>query len=677
MKLNIYRTLISTLAIVFLILGCAGPKEAEFKGFDRALMDTTVAPQDDFYRYAIGGWLRDNPIPADQVRWAAFTVLREQTREQVQKIIDDAANDKSASEGTLKNKIGTFYNFGMDSVTIEKASWSPLIPEMERIDAIATKEDLVKEIAHMHKYTAAPLFFFYSSVDAKNSEQVIAGMWQGGLGLPDRDYYIKDDGRSKEIREKYDVHLKNIFNLVGSDNELAEQQAGQVMAIETRLAKASNTRLENRNPEATYNKLSTSEIAKMLGEFDVMLYLDELEAGDPGHINVNQPKFISEVGKMFNDVPLDDWKTYLKWNLVRSMAPYLSSDFVDERFDFNGKFLSGQEVIQPRWKRVLNATSGALGEAVGQLYVEKYFPPKAKERAKKIVESLIVSMGESIRGLDWMSDETKEQALVKLDGFGVKIGYPDKWRDYSELEVSDSYVRNIMNANYFDHKETISEINQPVKEWEWGMTPQTVNAYYSPTRNEIVFPAAILQFPFYDVRVDDAINYGAMGAVIGHEISHGFDDQGRQYDADGNIRDWWTEEDGEKFDERAKQLVEQFNNFKVLDSLHVDGALTLGENIGDLGGLTVAYNAFTKTEQYKKGEKIDGFTPSQRFFLSWAQVWKNNIRDEELMRRLKTDVHSPGEFRVLGPLANMPEFFAAFDIPEGSAMRQDNPVKIW
>lgn len=669
--------LLTILLGISVISSCSTSEKEEFSGFELSNLDTTVAPQDDFYHYAIGNWLKNNPIPDDQSRWAAFTILREQTNDQVKKIIDEVSANPGTDESSNRYKVGTFYNVGMDTVQIEKESWMPIAKELERIDAITNKEDLMKELAHMQIYTSAPLFFFYSTVDAKNSEMTIAGIWQGGLGLPDRDYYLEQDDRSKEIREKYLEHVANMFHLIGSDLELTDIEAQRVMNFEKRLAEASNTRVENRNPTATYNKLTIDEISEKAPGFDWNLFLSELDA-DPGSIDVGQPKFIAEVGKMVDEESLDTWKSYLRWTLVRSMTPYLSSDFVDESFDFNGKFLQGQKEQRPRWKRVLGVTSGALGEVLGQLYVKEYFPPEAKERAKNTIENVIVAMEESIKNSEWMSEETQKEALKKLDGFGVKIGYPDKWQDYSDLEVKDdSYAANVMRSNYFNHQETLSEINQPVKPWEWGMTPQTVNAYYSPTRNEIVFPAAILQFPFFDYRVDDAINYGAMGAVIGHEITHGFDDQGRQYDADGNIRDWWTKEDAERFTERAQGLIDQYDNYVAIDTMTINGQMTLGENIGDLGGLTIAYSAFTKTDQYKSGEKIDGFTPSQRFFLSWAQVWKNNIRDEELMRRLKVDVHSPGQWRVLGPLANMPEFWAAFDVKDGDPMKSENPVKIW
>lgn len=669
--------LLSFTLAVFFFSACSSDTE-KVTGFDPANIDSTATPQTDFYQYANGNWLKNNPIPGDQSIWATFTILREETKDQVKTIIDDVSANPGDDKKSVRYKVGTFYNVAMDTAKIEKEGWTPIAGELERIDAISNKEDLIKEIAHMHVHTSSPLFYFYSTADAKNSDTVIAGMWQGGLGLPDRDYYLEQDDRSKEIRQRYVEHIGKMFQLLGVDVESSEAEANKILEFETRLAKASNTRVENRDPQATYNKLTTDDLIETAPGFDWKLYLTEIRAGDPGAVDVGQPKFIAEAAKMIAEEPLDTWKSYLRWNLLRSMDQYLSSDFVDESFDFYGKFLQGTEQQQPRWKRVIDVTNGALGEAVGQLYVEKYFPPEAKERANEIVNSLLVSMEERIEKLEWMSENTKKEALTKLSGFEVKIGYPDKWRDYSELEVtSDSYVQNIINSNVFDHKEMISEINQPVKPWQWEMNPQTVNAYYHPTKNEIVFPAAILQFPFYDYRVDDAINYGAMGAVIGHEITHGFDDQGRQYDSEGNIRDWWTEDDAKRFDERTQVMVDQFNDYVAIDTMHIDGKMTLGENIADLGGLTVSYNAFKKTDQYKNGETIDGFTPSQRFFLSWAQVWRNNIRDEALMQRLKVDVHSPGKWRVLGPLSNMPEFFEAFNVQEGDPMRREQLVKIW
>ena len=677
MKKLLFLTLAFTISAFAIFTGCSNTNAQEPTGFDRAMMDTTVRAQDDFYQYAVGNWLKENPIPEDQTIWGGFTILREETNNQVKTIIDEAVKSANPNPKTISEKVGLFYTVGMDTAKIEKLGLTPLKKELQRISDIKTKTELVKEIAHMTQYSTSPLFYFYSSVDAKNSDYEIAGIWQGGLGLPDRDYYVNDDARSKEIREKYLIHIKNMFDIMGC--QVSEKRAKTIMNIETELAKISNTRLENRNPQATYNKMKVSEIIKTSPNFDWDLYLSEIGAKDVGSIDVNQPKFISGMSELFNNTSVNDWKVFLKWNLVRSMSPYLNQKFVDERFDFAGKFMSGQEVNRPRWKRVLSATNGVMGEAVGQLYVAKFFPPEAKNRAVKIVEALKVSMGESIKNNTWMTEVTKKEALKKLSGFGVKIGYTDKWRDYSGLEVTENYIQNIMNSNYFDHQEMLSKINNPVRDWEWGMTPQTVNAYYSPTRNEIVFPAAILQFPFYNYELDDAINYGAMGAVIGHEITHGFDDQGKQYDADGNIRDWWTAEDSKNFTERVQVIIDQFNEYVAIDTFHVNGALTQGENVADIGGLTVAYNAFKNTDQFKNGTVIDGFTPSQRFFLSWAQVWKNNIRPDALKLRLKTDVHSPGEQRVLGPLSNLPAFFEAFDVKEGDAMRRpDNKlVKIW
>lgn len=679
--LNQLLTIITAAILVAMVMSGCSKSEPEIKGFDPAFIDSTLSPQEDFYMWAVGNWIKNNPIPEDQSRWMAFTVLREETSKQVREIIEKVAENESAEPGSIEQKIRDFYNSGMDTVKIENEGYSPLTPELERIEQIETKDDVAAQIAHMHKYTSSPLFFFFSAVDAKNSDSVIAATYQGGIGLPDRDYYLKEDERSKELREKYYDYIKAMFMLIGNDDAAAQKETDRVVKIETRLAKAANSRVENRDPEKTYNLYSTGEVRKKYSGFNWDAYFETLEIEDPRKIDVSQPKFMAEVSRMMNEVSIDEWKSYLRWSLLNSTANYLSSEFVNQRFDFYGSTLRGQPKMQPRWRRVQNVVSprgGNLGEAVGQLYAAKYFPPEAKVKAKNIVEALVVAMEESIRELEWMSDETKKEALVKLSGFGIKIGYPDKWTDYSDLEITaDSYLNNVLACNYFDHKESMSEINTAVKPWEWSMTPQTVNAYYSPTRNEIVFPAAILQFPFYDYRIDDAINYGAMGAVIGHEITHGFDDKGRQYDADGNIRDWWNAEDAARFDERSQMVIEQYNAYNPVDSLYINGKLTNGENIADLGGITIAYNAFTKTEQFKKGEKIDGFTPQQRFFLGWAQIWKGVARKEEAIRLLQVDTHSPGKYRVNGPYSNFPPFFEAFDINEGDPMRRDNLIKIW
>lgn len=650
------------------------------KGIETNNLDKSVSPAEDFFQYAVGGWIKNNPIPDEYARYGTFEVLQEENNKILKEILEKAASNKIWTKGTAEQKIGDFYVTGMDSVKIEREGYLPLIPFLKQIDNISNKKELIKFLGEFHQNGGGGLFNFYVSVDAKKSSLMVPYLSQGGTGLPDVEYYTKDDDRSKQIREKYIQHISNMFKLIDVNSQNAEKYAQTIMNIETELAKVSNTRLENRDPQKTYNKMSVDYLKKATGNFDWDSYFQNLGAGKIDLIVVRQPKFFADLGGMVNKVSLDDWKTYLKWNLLRGSAAALSSAFVNEQFDFNGKFLNGQKAMQPRWKRILANVNGSLGELLGQVYVSEVFPPEAKEKAKSIVNNLLASMGESIKNLEWMSEATKQQALVKLGTFGVKIGYPDKWKDYSELEISrDSYFKNLMRADKWAVKENLSKIGKPVDKTEWGMNPQTVNAYYSPTRNEIVFPAAILQPPFFNLYADDAVNYGAMGVVIGHEITHGFDDQGRKYDAEGNIKEWWTKEDSDKFQQRAQKLVTQYNNFIAVDTFKVDGALTLGENIADLGGLTVSFAAFKKTDQFKKGELIDGFTPQQRFFLGYAQVWANNIRDEALKLRLKTDVHSPGKFRVLGPLKNLPEFFEAFDVKPGDKMRQpeEKIVKIW
>ena len=664
---------------LLLITACKQKEEGKTIAFELTNIDNNVKAQDDFYQYAIGGWLLDNPIPDAYSRWGSFELLYENNLKQLKTILEFSAKSKAVL-GSSEQKVGDFYSSGMDSAKIEELGFSPIKPVLDNIDKINNKVELIKISAYLHSHEVSPFFAFFASVDAKNSEMMIARLYQSGMGLPDVEYYYKEDDRSKEIRSKYLEHVTKMFQLINYSETDAKAAAEKIMDIETKLAKSANTLLENRDPNKTYNKLTKEELVSLAPNYDWDLFFNEIGVPNLSEINVGQPKFFKEVSQLMDEIQISDWKAYLKWTLLRNTADYLSSDFVNQDFEFYNKFLSGSKKLQDRWKRVSNILDGTIGELVGQIYVKENFPPEAKTRAKEVVDNLITSMGESIKNNDWMTDQTKEQALVKLNSFGVKIGYPDKWTDYSDLEISnDSFFENVWNSWNFLFNDDIKKIGKPVDKTEWGMTPQTVNAYYSPTRNEIVFPAGILQPPFFNKDADDAMNYGAMGAVIGHEITHGFDDQGRQYDADGNIRDWWTEEDAKRFEERAKGLVDQYNNFMVIDTMKVDGELTLGENIADLGGLTVAYSAFSKTDQFKEGKTIDGFTPQQRFFLSWAQVWRNNIRDENLKLRLKTDVHSPGKQRVNGPFSNMPQFFEAFNVKEGDPMRQNenNIVKIW
>ncbi len=643
-------------------------------------MDTTVSPGEDFFRYANGSWIENNPIPDEYSRYGSFEKLSEENYEKLKTLFYKVA-DSDADKGSIEQKIRDFYNTGMDSTKIEKQGIVPLKAEFEKIDNLQSIKQVQNHLAYLHSRGVYPGFHIFAYADEKNSNMVIAHLMQGGLGLPDRDYYTSNDGRSKELRKAYIDHLQQMFALLGDNKEIAERNAHMVMNLETRLAHASMTRLERRDPHKTYHKMNVKKLQHMTPDFDWAFYFDGIGLENPGEFNVRQPKFFAELSDMMQDVNIEDWKAYLRWHLINSTASYLSSDFIECNFDFYGKALSGKKALRPRWKRVMNATSNALGEAVGQLYVKKYFPPAAKERMLDLVANLKLSLADRIENLDWMGAQTKKAALTKLKAMNVKIGYPDKWIDYSPLEIkTDSYVLNAMRADYFNFKRDMAKINKPVDPDEWHMYPQTVNAYYSPTRNEIVFPAAILQPPFFNMAADDAVNYGAIGVVIGHEMTHGFDDQGRQYDVNGNLRDWWTKEDAERFDKRTQVLVKQFNAFTVFDTLHVDGKLTLGENIADLGGLNVSYQALQKAlKETPQPERIDGFTPAQRFFLAYAQVWRQSIRPQELQRRLKEDVHSPGRFRTNGPIANMPAFHAAFEIKPGDALYKSETERavIW
>lgn len=648
------------------------------KAINLADLDLTVSPTADFDNYANGGWKRRFPIPDEKSRFGAFDLLADTGQIQVQKLITEIAANKQET-GSVAQKIADFYNTGMDSAKIEADGLSFVQPIFDQITSIQNKEDVMKVVADLHTKGIRPMYSLFSGADQKNSEMVVAYLVQGGLGMPDRDYYMKDDDRSKEIQNAYLVHLQNMFVLTGTDEIVAKANAKLVYKIEKRLAAASMTKLEQRDPYKVYHKMNMEGIQKIVPEINWTAYFQRIGIQNPGDFIVRQPDFFTELGKMLNEVSVDDWKTYLKWQVVNSLDYYLTSAIENQSFDFFGKTLSGKVAKRPRWKEVQEATNDALSEALGQLYVQKYFPAEAKKRMLDLVGNLKVSLGERIKQLAWMSDKTKTKAQEKLDAITVKIGYPDKWRDYSTLEVSsDSYVANVLRANDFDFKYMIGKVNKPVDRTEWHMPPQMVNAYYNPTMNEIVFPAAILQPPFFFVNGDDAVNYGAIGVVIGHEMTHGFDDQGRQYDKVGNLADWWTADDAKLFGERTKILVNQFNNYTVLDTLKANGELSLGENIADLGGLNIAYNAMKKASTGSE-KPIDGFTPDQRFFLAYAHLWAQNIRDKEIVRRTKEDVHSLGRLRVMGPLRNLPEFYKAFDVKEGDYMflKEANRAVIW
>lgn len=681
------KVLIGLLSLA-LLQGCTSntkktPDAAKkYPAFDVQNMDTTINPGDDFFAYTNGTWIKNNPIPADKNSKNVFDELVERNRENIKSIIIEAAATKDVPAGSNKQKIGTFYNSGMDTVKITEQGIKPLQMFFDKIESVKTIEDVQMTGAFLQSYSISPFFYFFSNQDSKNSTNVIAQCYQAGIGLPERDYYFNNDESTKKIREKYLEHLKKMFILLKDESSVAEKNAATIMKMETQLAKASFTNVENQDPQKTYNKFDIEGLNKLSQDIKWEAYF--AQTGYPGlkEINVYQPGFFKELGNMMKSVPVEDWKTFLRWQLINSTAAYLSKDFENQNFDFYYTTLSGQEKMEPRWKLVLDVTSGSLGEAIGQLYVEKYFPPIAKEKMTDLVMNLKKSLKQRIENLAWMGPQTKQEALAKLDNMGVKVGYPNKWRDYSGLEItSDSYVMNILNSNAFEFKYTMNKIGKPVDREEWGMTPQTVNAGYYPNKNEIVFPAGILQPPFFNLDADDAVNYGAIGMVIGHEMTHGFDNHGRQFDKDGNLRDWWTKEDSRLFDERAAILVDQYNKYEVLDSAFVNGKLTLGENIADLGGITVTYNAYKLSLEGKEAPKpIDGFTDKQRFFLSYAQIWRTNMRDAELKKRVRTDEHSPAKVRINGVVYNVPEFYEAFpQVKEGDKLFRpaDQRPVIW
>ncbi len=672
-----FLTMITACGLLTVSLDAQTPQ----KPIDRANFDTTVNPAVDFYRYANGGWMARNPIPADQSVWGSFNELQDHNYAVLREILENAAADKSAPQGSPRQLVGDFYASGMDSAGIEARGTTPLQDEMNRIQAVTDVPTLVSEIAHLHTIGIGVPFSFSSDQDAKKSTDVIAHINQSGLGLPDRDYYMKKDPASVKIRTAYLDHMRKMLVLAGDDSSKAAASAEEILKMETTMARASMTRVERRDPNATYHRMSVSELSHLTPSLAWNSFLAGIGYPDIDVANVGMPGFMKKIDSMLTSVPIDTWKIYLRWHLLNSTANYLSSPFVNEDFRFSGTVLTGVSENRPRWKRVLETVNRSIGDALGQLYVDKAFPPASKARAREMVMNLKTALHDRIQHLEWMSEETKEKALKKLDAFGIKIGYTDKWKDYSSLKITrDSYLANVLAARNYEFNRNMRKIGRPVDRTEWGMTPPTVNAYYNSNRNEIVFPAGILQPPFYDPNADDAVNYGGMGAVIGHEMTHGFDDEGRKFDAEGNLTDWWTPEDAKNFNARAEMVVKQFDGYVAVDTFHVNGKLTLGENIADLGGLKIAYEAFEKSLEGKpRPEKIDGLTPEQRFFLAWAQIWRTNIRPEAQRLRLNIDPHAPGYFRVNGPLSNLKEFREAFNVPDGSPMARpaSDEVKIW
>jgi putative endopeptidase len=651
------------------------------KSIDIASMDKTLDPGVDFFDYANGSWIKNNPIPATESAWNSFSELAEKNRTILHKILDEAAANTSAPKGSNTQKIGDFYFSGMDSASIEKQGITPLKDEFDYISGVNDKSKLMLASQHFSANGISSFFGMYVETDDKNSSVNIVRVGQGGLSLPGKEYYLSPDARSKNIREKYQEYLTKMFGLMGNGKEVSEADAKTVMTIETALARNSMGRVEMRDPYATYHKMSVEDFAKTTPSLNWNSYIAATGMNpQPTELIVSQPEFFKYLSKLVDSVSLADWKTYFRWHIINSTASDLSSPYELAHFDFYGKVLSGVKQQQPRWKRILQATDGGLGEILGQEYVKIAFPPQAKAKALAMVKNLQAELRERIKNLDWMSPETKLKALEKLDKMTIKIGYPDKWKDYSEVEISrESFAKNQFMIARFEYKENMKKFGKPIDRNEWHMTPPTINAYYNPSNNEIVFPAGILQFPFFDANADDAVNYGGIGAVIGHEMTHGFDDEGRQYDADGNLKDWWTKADAENYEKRTQIVIDQFNAFVALDTMHINGKLTLGENIADLGGVTVAYYAYEKSLKGKSHKSINGFTPEQRYFLAFAQLWKGNMRPEALSRQLITNPHSPGKYRVLGPLSNMTEFRQAFALKDGQPMVRpaDKIAKIW
>ena len=655
------------LALALTTVACGGGKK-DVAGIDPANLDTTVMPGTDFYQYACGGWMKAHPLTAEYARFGSFDLLAENNREQLKSLIGELAA-KLEAPGSVAQKIGDLYNVAMDSVKLNADGVEPIRGELEKIAAITDVKEMSEIVAEMRRKGFDAYFVLGVGADEKNSAMNIVYAYQSGMSLGEREYYLDNDDHTREIREKYREHVANMFRLAGFTDEEARKDADAVLKVETMLAEAAYDNVKLRDPQANYHKTKVTDLKREVPGIDWDVYLAATGLGGIEELNVGQPEVLKAVADIWNKLPLNEQKAYLQWKVLDEAGSYLSDAFAAENFDFYGKTLSGQQQIKPRWKRAVGTVNGVLGEAVGQMYVEKYFPAAAKERMTALVANLQSALGERIKNLTWMSEETKAKALEKLSTIYVKVGYPNKWRDYSGLEIKDdSYWGNIMRSNEFDYNYMIADAGKPVDRDRWFMTPQTVNAYYNPTTNEICFPAGILQYPFFDMNADDAFNYGAIGVVIGHEMTHGFDDQGRQYDKEGNLADWWTETDAVNFGAGTQKLVNHFDSIEVLPGLFANGKLTLGENIADHGGLQVAYTAFKEATAGKELPVIDGFTPEQRFFLAYANVWAGNIRDEQIRVQTKSDPHSLGRWRVNGALPHINAWYEAFGIQEGDPL---------
>ena len=659
------------------LLAAAQPAAAQQLGVDLAAIDTTVRPQDDFYRFVNGRWLETTEIPADRSNYGTFTELADRAELALRRIVEDAAADRNAAAGSERAKIGALYRSFMDTARIESLGIEPVRPELERIAAIDSRDELIAEFARLARIGVQRPFSVSVSQDAQQADRYAVYVSQSGLGLPDRDYYVRDGYEFARTRGEYVRYIARLLELAGHDRP--RTGANRVMALETRLADASWTRVQNRDRNATYNPRTVAELERAMGHFDWTGYLRAADI-DVDTVIVRQPSYLEALDGILEGASYATLRDYLTFKVLDSAAPYLSSDFAEARFDFRGRVLAGTEVERDRWKRGIDLVSGSLGDALGKIYVERHFQPEARARMQELVDNLKEAFRLGIDALEWMSPATRAEAHAKLASFNTKIGYPNEWEDYSSLEVREGdLVGNVLRASEFQYRDMIERLGQPVDREEWFMNPFTVNAYYSSTMNEIVFPAAILQPPFFDVAADDATNYGAIGGVIGHEISHGFDDQGRKSDGEGNLRDWWTAEDAAAFEERATRLGEQYDAFSPIEGMNVNGRLTMGENIGDLSGLTVAYEAYKLSLDGQEPPVIEGFTGDQRFFLGWAQIWRRLYRDAELRNRLLTDSHSPSEYRTNGTLRNMDAFHEAFGTEPGDGMwlPPEERVEIW
>ena len=673
------HALVAALAVSLCPLLCPAEDAPLKSGIDRANFNTSVSPGQDFFEYVNGTWIKNNPIPPDQSRWGSFSELRERDLQELKQIFDQLQSAGSGLDEDQR-KLRDFYATAMDESQLQRQGAAPLKPELDKIAAISSPDDLARAIAHLHSEGVTGVFALRVGQDEKNSTQYIVDLSQDGLSLPERNYYVGTDADSKAIRARFHDHVVKMLRLLGDSEQDAAAGADVVMDIETKLAEQSRTPVQLRDVEKRYNKRTRAQLKELCPNFNWDLYFKTVGVKGQDDVIVGEPEFFQRANELLSSVPMQNWKTYLRWHLLDDTAPYLSDEFANQSFEFSGRTLRGQKQIEARWKRSVQTIDRLMGEDLGKIYVQRYFPPEAKRRMQDLVHNIIEAYRDRIRTRDWMSEQTKQQALAKLDKVMRKIAYPDKWRDYSALQIStDSYVQNVMRARAFNFDYRLSKLGGPIDRGEWGMTPPTVNAYYNPTMNEIVFPAGILQPPFFNRDADDAVNYGAIGAVIGHELTHGFDDQGSHYAADGNMKNWWTPEDKKRFTAKTEALAGQYDRSVAIDDLHVNGHLTLGENLADLGGLTIALSAYHRSLEGKPAPVIDSFTGDQRFFIGFAQVWRGSNSPQSLRVRLRTDPHSPEHFRCNVPVSNLTAFYEAFGIKQGDSMYRppQDRVEVW